>query len=1014
MARLTLAQVERHLWTAADILRGSADPSEYRDLIVAVLCLKRANDEPEGPLPDDARWERLGDPVLGGPGQQLPRALAALETRPGHEQLRDLFAQVRFSAVDDRRLIAVLDHFGRVRLRDEDLLYPTLLGDAYELFLKRLADASGSKGGEFFTPRPIVRLITELARPQPGMRIYDPCAGTAGMLVAAAKYVEDHGGAPDDLTLAGQDTNVGAWSSGVANMLLHGVDRFMLEPTDSLAQPIAADGGFDLVVSNPPFSMNYRLDDVPNVEQRMPYGRTPELGRKADLMFLQHMLDMARGRNGRVISVLPMGVLFRGGREQEIRRGLLDADLIEAVIGLAPNLFYGTGIPACLLVLRAGGQRDPEHRGSVLFINAGREYQPGRAQNALLPEHVKKIAAAFHSRQEIPGFSSIVPREVLAGNAENLTVERYVTSVSRTERQDLQAHIQGGMPVDEIAEQLPLLAAYGLEPQDLFLARVDSAGYMSFFPPGERPGAASLSAVAHRREQELWAAYEEGWLAAVERIAAHISNDHEPRATGHLASIRGEVEKALLQPLSAVGLLGAHNLGGIVDGWWQDSDPTLRSVAASGFTAVMDAWCEEVEAVLGASEDSTPRRARPGAAQREAAYRHPVAKALLPDFLPALSQEQAARADLDEQLREAQADLVSDVEITIEEATSLRKLKLARAKASARVRELEAGFSLTDARSRLSADDVRFIVLDIVRSNLADRLQAQLAEQKDELIGAYERWEEKYGLSFQEIEDRLPGAAETSRALRQTPWSGRGHRGKHDEQAALLFNVIEAEKLIEREDAKLEIKQHLVLLTALDPSAKRDLGSERLPLGDILRTTSFGVTETLSTDRRGIPVVAMRNLTGVGLDLSDVRFATDQGRNTPRLRPGDVLVGHMRPQENPSFLRVAVWRDELPEASFSQTVTRLVPDTDRIHLDYLEAWLRHPRVRQQLRPLSRSARPDRDLLNMAIDLPGMEEQRRLAKEIGKLGNERADRRIQLAKVNLIRAALTSALIGSGD
>lgn len=1012
MARLTLAQLERHLWAAADILRGGMDAAEYKDFLVALLYLKRANDEPGGPLSESARWERLSDPEFGGPGEQLPKALAALGNRPGHEQLRNLYGHVRFSAVGDRRLIGLIDHFGRVRLRDEDLAYPGMLGDAYEYLLQQFADSAGRKGGEFFTPRAVVRLMTELAQPRPGMRVYDPCVGTGGMLVTAAKYVEDHGGDPHDLTLAGQDTNHSAWSSAVANMLTHGVERFRLEPTDSLTQPMDAYGGFDLVLSNPPFAMDYRLDEVPHVEQRMPYGRTSERG-KADLMFLQHMLDMARGRNGSVISVLPMGVLFRGGQEQLIRSRLLDADLIEAVIGLAPNLFHGTGIPTSLIVLRTAGQRDHERRGTVQFINADREFQRGRAQNVLLPEHVQKIAATFHSRQEIPGFSRIVPREVLAESADNLTVHRYVMGAPQAERQDLQAHLKGGMPVGEIAPKQPLLAAYGLEPGDLFLTRAGSTGYMDFLPRGERPDAASLTAVARAREQELWTAYEEGWQAAAERITAHLPHDDEPRAARPLALLRDELTKALQVPMLAVGLLDTHGLGGAVAGWWQDSESTLRSLAANGFTAVVDGWCDDVEALLGRT-DHPSRGSRPRATEREVAYQHPVVAALLPDFLAELTREQAAQADLEQQYKElGPEDPDSDSDTTAEKAMR-KEFEAARQEIRARIRNLESGFSLTAARRGLDVDGLRAVVLAVLRSDLAGRLEKQLVNNRAELVRTYENWEVKYGLSFREVEDRLPGAAETSRALRQTPWSARGSRGEQDEQAALLFNVIDAEKIIEAVDAKLEIKQHFILLPALDSTANHNLGSDRLSLGEVLRTSTYGVAGPLSTDERGIPVVAPRNLTDGGLDLADLRYATERGHTTPRLRPGDVLVSRIRLRNDPSPLRLAVWRGELAEATFSNTVTRLVPDTERLVLDYLEAWLQHPQVRQQLQSLSWSAHPHRDLLNMDIDLPSPKEQLRMAGEIGKLAEERADRSIQLAKVSLIRAALTSALVGSAD
>lgn len=1011
MNRLTLAQLERHLWSAADILRGAMDATEYEGILSALLYLKRANDEPGGPLPEHARWERLGDPASGSLGEQLHSALSALGERPGREQLRDLYAHIRFSAVDNRRLAHLIAHFGRIRLRDEDLAYPGMLGDAYAYLVESFADAAGRKGGEFITPRGVVRLMTELADPQPGMRIYDPCVGTGGLLVSAAKYVEEHGSDPSDLTFAGQDPNHGAWSSATMNMLTHGLERFTLERTDALTHPMDADGGFDLVMSNPPFSMNYRIDEVPRLDQRMPYGHTPEQG-KADLMFLQHMLDMAVGRGGSVVSVLPMGVLFRGNQEQVIRSRLLDADVIEAVIGLGPNLFHGTGIPACLIVLRSAEQRNPEHQGSVLFINAEHEFHQGRAQNTLLPEHVRKISTAFHSRQEITGFSRIVPRDFLEENDDNLTVRRYVSEETTGEQQDLQAHLKGGMPVSEVTPKLSLLASFGLEPSDLFAARAGSPSYLDFRPRGERPNTASLTAVARRREQELWNQFEKSWPTCVERITTHLSQRRiEPHARPTLAALRVALTEAVREPLLAVGLLNDNALNGAIARWWQDSEYTLRSLAANGFLAVVDDWCDDVEALLGRS-GSPHRGDRSSAFDREAAYRHPVVTALLPEFAAELEKERAKKADLDAQYEELGPEgWNTDPGTKTEEDTARKDFAKARREIRVRIRNLEKGFSLTAARSRLDSDGLRAVVLTVLRNDLVGRLNEKISQMCADLVSTYASWERKYGLSFQEIEDRLPGAGETSRALRQTPWSERGSRGEQDEKASLLFNVIAAEKLIEAEEAKLEIKQHFVLHPVLDSTAKQGLDSARLSLGEVLRRFSYGVAGPLSTDTRGTPVVAPRNLTADGLDLTALRYTTEPSPAAARLRPGDILVARVRPHEDRSPLRFAVWRGEISGATFSHAVSRLVPHKDLLLADYLEAWLRHPQVLQQIEVLSWST--ERELLNTDIVLPALEEQVRMVHAIGKLAAERADRKIQLAKVRLIRAALRSSLLG-GD
>ena len=240
------------------------------------------------------------------------------------------------------------------------------------------------------------------------MRIYDPCSGSGGMLILSKEYVEEHGGNARNLALFGQENNGGVWSISKMNLLLHGIPDADIRNADTLAEPLHTEGGelmrFDRVITNPPFSLNYTREGIPFPE-RFRYGWCPEGGKKADLMFVQHMISVLRPK-GTVATVMPHGVLFRGGAEREIRKGLLDDDLLDAVIGLAPNLFYGTGIPACILVLRAKGAKPPERRGKVLFINADAEFSAGRAQNYLLPEHIEKIVSAYHAFADIPGYAT--------------------------------------------------------------------------------------------------------------------------------------------------------------------------------------------------------------------------------------------------------------------------------------------------------------------------------------------------------------------------------------------------------------------------------------------------------------------------------------------------------------------------------------------------------------------------------------------------------------------------------
>jgi type I restriction enzyme M protein len=274
--------------------------------------------------------------------------------------------------------------------------------------------------------------MVRLVDPQAGMSIYDPCSGSGGMLIYARNHVADNGGNPADLFLAGQEANGTTWSISKMNMLLHGIRDADLRNDDTLADPEHVRDGelmrFDRVITNPPFSQNYDKSQLEHTE-RFRYGYTPEGGKKADLMFLQHMLAVLKS-DGIVATVMPHGVLFRGGEEGKIRQRIIEDDLLDTVIGLGPNLFYGTGIPAAILILRAKGSKPPERRGKVLFINADREYTEGRAQNTCAPKHEQKIVATYRDFADVDGFARSSPLDELAENDFNCNIRRYADNAA--------------------------------------------------------------------------------------------------------------------------------------------------------------------------------------------------------------------------------------------------------------------------------------------------------------------------------------------------------------------------------------------------------------------------------------------------------------------------------------------------------------------------------------------------------------------------------------------------------
>ena len=462
-ATLTIDALERYLWSAADILRGSIDSSDYKGFIFGLLFLKRLSDRfdeecealvASGDNPEDrdnhqffvpkrARWSEI-QRVATNIGETLNKACSALEGV--NTSLEGVLAGIDFN--DERKLGdarnrdvvlgRLVQHFSRISLRNANLSEPDMLGRAYEYLIEKFADDAGKKGGEFYTPKKVVELIVELLSPTERMRICDPTCGSGGMLIECAHYLARQGKNPKNLSLFGQEKNLGTWAICKMNMLLHGLPDARIEKGDTIRDPKLRDGGelmlFDRVIANPPFSLDEWGREVAEADPygRFSYGVPPKT--KGDLAFVQHMIATA-SKTGMVGVVMPHGVLFRGGAEEEIRKGILKDDFLEAVIGLPANLFYGTGIPAAVLVFNKS--KKPVRKRKVLFIEASREFREGSAQNYLRGEDVKKIAAAFHAFKDVPKYARVVGVEEIEKSDFTLNIGRYVETADAAVKVDV-------------------------------------------------------------------------------------------------------------------------------------------------------------------------------------------------------------------------------------------------------------------------------------------------------------------------------------------------------------------------------------------------------------------------------------------------------------------------------------------------------------------------------------------------------------------------------------------------